>query len=175
MTERLPSGVFADPFELQHLVQRSVFSNAAVFGDTNLELPSFGSNRSVVEIHMSIGSKMLSEHRDKLEINLEVPLHARYSPLGRGFSRVEFGQPDLFMCCRLEGNGFKRNCAYLPTNNISDYKASPLAWEIPCGIREHARVVSAVTYCFALASALLIVVTSFCYTDGKGSSKSKSL
>ncbi|KAK4400496.1 hypothetical protein Sango_1155700 [Sesamum angolense] len=129
MTERLPSGVFADPFELQHLVQRGVFSDAAVFGDTNLELPSFRSNRSVVEIHMSIGSKMLSRHHDKLEINLEVPLHARYSPLGLGFSRVEFGQPDLFMCCRLEGNGFKRNCAYLPTNNISDYKASPLAWE----------------------------------------------
>ncbi|XP_011070311.1 phosphatidylinositol-glycan biosynthesis class X protein isoform X2 [Sesamum indicum] len=175
MTERLPSGVFADPFELQHLVQRGVFSDAAVFGDTNLELPSFRSNRSVVEIHMSIGSKMLSRHHDKFEINCEVPLHARYPPLGLGFSRVEFGQPDLFMCCSLEVNGFKRSCAYLPTNNISDYKASPLAWEIPCGIREHAGVVSAITYCFALVSALLIVVLSFCYTDNKGSSKPKSL
>ncbi|KAK4416956.1 hypothetical protein Salat_2521100 [Sesamum alatum] len=173
--ERLPSGVFADPFELQHLVQRSVFSDAAVFGDTNLELPSFRSNRSVVEIHMSIGSKMFSRHHDELEINLEVPLHARYPPLGLDFSRVEFGHPDLFMCCSLEVNGFKRSCAYFPTNNISDYKASSLIWEVPCGIREHAGVVSAVTYCFALVSALLIMVTSVCYTDTKGSSKSKSL
>ncbi|KAK4364667.1 hypothetical protein RND71_016025 [Anisodus tanguticus] len=39
IVERLPSGVFADPFELQHLVQRGVFRDAAVFGDTNLELP----------------------------------------------------------------------------------------------------------------------------------------
>ncbi|MCD9561249.1 hypothetical protein HAX54_020252, partial [Datura stramonium] len=37
IVERLPSGVFADPFELQHLVQRGVFTDAAVFGDTNLE------------------------------------------------------------------------------------------------------------------------------------------
>ncbi|XP_011070312.1 uncharacterized protein LOC105155997 isoform X3 [Sesamum indicum] len=160
---------------LHRSVIGEVFSDAAVFGDTNLELPSFRSNRSVVEIHMSIGSKMLSRHHDKFEINCEVPLHARYPPLGLGFSRVEFGQPDLFMCCSLEVNGFKRSCAYLPTNNISDYKASPLAWEIPCGIREHAGVVSAITYCFALVSALLIVVLSFCYTDNKGSSKPKSL
>ncbi|KAK4364663.1 hypothetical protein RND71_016021 [Anisodus tanguticus] len=39
IVERLPSGIFTDPFELQHLVQRGVFRDAAVFGDTNLELP----------------------------------------------------------------------------------------------------------------------------------------
>ncbi|KAJ8544067.1 hypothetical protein K7X08_025685 [Anisodus acutangulus] len=73
IVERLPSGVFADPFELQHLVQRGVFRDAAVFGDTNLELPSFLSNRSLVE------------------------------PLGHGFSRVEFASPDLFLRCNVEG------------------------------------------------------------------------
>ncbi|KAF8380735.1 hypothetical protein HHK36_028225 [Tetracentron sinense] len=44
MIERLPSGIFADPFELRHLVQHGVFIDAAVFGDTNLELPSALSN-----------------------------------------------------------------------------------------------------------------------------------
>ncbi|KAL2545420.1 phosphatidylinositol-glycan biosynthesis class X protein [Forsythia ovata] len=79
MVERLPSGVFADPFQLQHLVQRGVFSNAAVLGDTNLELPSFRSNRSVVELHMDMGSNVSSGCKDELEVNLGLPLHARYA------------------------------------------------------------------------------------------------
>ncbi|XP_065010477.1 uncharacterized protein LOC135640182 isoform X4 [Musa acuminata AAA Group] len=73
--ERLPIGIFADLFELQHLVHRKVFLDAAVFGDTNLELPSALSNRSIVEVHMNIG------HENPLrgyETVLELPLHARY-------------------------------------------------------------------------------------------------
>ncbi|XP_056692388.1 uncharacterized protein [Spinacia oleracea] len=50
--ERLPSGVFADPFELQHLIYRGAFKDAYVFGDANLELPSFLSNQSIVEVHL---------------------------------------------------------------------------------------------------------------------------
>ncbi|KAI3918514.1 hypothetical protein MKX01_041834 [Papaver californicum] len=76
--ERLPSGVFADPFELQHLVQRGVFVDAAVFGDTNLELPSALSSRSVVEVHIDISHNILLKHTEELEIHLELPLHARY-------------------------------------------------------------------------------------------------
>ncbi|KAM4106428.1 hypothetical protein ACB094_04G064900 [Castanea mollissima] len=60
--ERLPSGVFADPFELQHLLQHGAFNDVSVFGDTNLEFPSFLSNRSVVEIHMDVG------HKNELDI-----------------------------------------------------------------------------------------------------------
>lgn len=60
----------------------------AVFGDKNLELPSFRSNRTVVEIHMSIASKMLSSHEDDLVVNLEIPLHARY-PVS-GFNGLSF-------------------------------------------------------------------------------------
>lgn len=44
-----------------------------MFGDTNLELPSFRSNQTVVEIH-----KVLSGGDGDLEVSLEVPLHARY-------------------------------------------------------------------------------------------------
>ncbi|KAK9275777.1 hypothetical protein L1049_023046 [Liquidambar formosana] len=62
--EKLPSGVFADPFELQHLLQHGVFTDAAVFGDTNLELPSVRSNRSLVEVHLDIGPNVLSKHKN---------------------------------------------------------------------------------------------------------------
>ncbi|XP_022881681.1 uncharacterized protein LOC111398806 isoform X3 [Olea europaea var. sylvestris] len=77
--EKLPSGGFADPFELQHLVHRGVFTDVAVLGDTNLELPSFRSNRSVVEIHLDMGYNMSSGVKDELKINLRLPLHARYA------------------------------------------------------------------------------------------------
>ena len=116
LTERLPAGVFADPFELQHLLQRggncafvsfyeykelfnsciqgciivsldhlpgvnlfdAVFNDIAVFGDTNLESPSFLSNRAVVEVHMDVN---LGISRDKslVDIKFELPLHARYA------------------------------------------------------------------------------------------------
>lgn len=45
-------------------------------------------------------------------------------------------------------------------NDDVDYKASPIIWEVPCGIKEHAGVVSAVTFLSAIVSALLIVKTS---------------
>lgn len=55
-----------------------MFKDVAVFGDTNLELPSFRSNRSVVEVHMNAGSNILSGQNNGLEINIQLPLHARY-------------------------------------------------------------------------------------------------
>ncbi|KAL2518329.1 hypothetical protein Adt_14576 [Abeliophyllum distichum] len=160
MVERLPSGVFADPFQLQHLVQRGVFSDAAVLGDTNLELPSFRSNRSVVELHMDMGSNTSSGCKDELEVNLGLPLHARYAPLGHGFSKVEFGQPDLFMRCSFEGKAINGSCLFMPINDGVNYTASRVVWEVPCGIEEHAGIVSAVTFLSAIVSALLIVSTS---------------
>lgn len=53
----------------------AVFRDVAVFGDTNLELPSFLSNRSAVEIHLDVDSNIFYQSAD---INLELPLHARY-------------------------------------------------------------------------------------------------
>jgi len=52
-----------------------VFSDVAVFGDTNLELPSFLSNRSAVEIHLVVDPNILQEPTD---VKIELPLHARY-------------------------------------------------------------------------------------------------
>ncbi|XP_073311717.1 uncharacterized protein [Primulina huaijiensis] len=173
LIERLPSGVFADPFELQHLVQRGVFTGAAVFGDTNLELPSFQSNRSVVEIHIDVASKVFSRNKNELEVDLEVPLHARYQPLGPGFSRVEFGQPHVFMCCSTERNAQSRSCSIIPTDCSFDCNSTPLVWDIPCGIREHARFVSIVTFVSAVVAVLFIVLASVRYSDNSVSGKLK--
>ena len=52
--------------------------DAAVFGDTNLELPSVHSNRSLVEVHTDVDLNTFSRHKDGLEINIDLPLHIRY-------------------------------------------------------------------------------------------------
>ncbi|CAK9170043.1 unnamed protein product [Ilex paraguariensis] len=164
--ERLPSGVFADPFELQHLLQRGVFADAAVFGDINLELPSFRSNRSIVEIHLDIGPNILSGHKNEVEINIELPLHARYPPLGkRGFSAVQFGLPDLFLRCSIEGKSHNESCLFMSTHGGAESQVVAAVWEVPCGIKEHEGVVSVITFITAIVSALLIVLTSIHYSD----------
>ncbi|CAN4076274.1 unnamed protein product [Withania somnifera] len=169
IVERLPSGVFADPFELQNLVHRGVFTDAAVFGDTNLELPSFLSNRSLVDVHPEVGTNLTSQQKDELEIHTELPLHARYQPLGHGFSRVEFASPDLFLRCNVEGKESDTSCLFpLDKQNAESNDNFPV-WGVPCGNREHTKVVSAFTFISAVVSALLIIVVSIRYSDNTAS------
>ncbi|XP_059644486.1 uncharacterized protein LOC132286232 [Cornus florida] len=164
--ERLPSGIFADPFELQHLIERGVFLDAAVFGDTNLELPSVASNRSVVEVHLGVSPDILSRHQNRLDITVELPLHARYPPVGEsGFSTVAFGAPDLFMRCSLKGRSNNQSCLFMLTNNSAESESGGVVWKVPCGNKEHARAVSTVTFLSAVVSALLIVLTSIYKSD----------
>lgn len=56
----------------------AVFSDVAVFGDTNLELPSVLSNLSVVEIHKGIDLNILSHNKNLLDFTIDLPLHSRY-------------------------------------------------------------------------------------------------
>ncbi|XP_038981906.1 uncharacterized protein LOC103707324 isoform X1 [Phoenix dactylifera] len=84
--ERLPIGAFADPFELQHLVHRRAFLDATIFGDSNLELPSALSNRSIVEIHTDIRNDLLENY----ETVIQLPLHARY-PVSLRKKQISYG------------------------------------------------------------------------------------
>lgn len=166
--ERLPTGVFADPFELQNLLKRGVFTDVAVFGDTNLELPSVLSNQSAVEIHMNVAPTSLLGHISELEISADLPLHARYPPLGdSGYSEVEFGEPEMFLRCSMEENGDRESCLLMPTNDRTGSRTDKVVWRIPSGIRAHAGIVSAVTFLAASISTLLIVLTSIFYSDSK--------
>jgi len=65
----------------------AVFTDVAVFGDTNLELPSVLSNQSAVEIHMKVAPTSLLGHISELEISADLPLHARY-PVSELFKRT---------------------------------------------------------------------------------------
>ncbi|KAI9111975.1 hypothetical protein K1719_017665 [Acacia pycnantha] len=161
--ERLPSGVFADPFELEHLVQRGVFRDVAVFGDTNLELPSFLSNRSAVEIHLDFDPNIFYQSAD---INLELPLHARYQPLNEsGYSTVRFGNPDVIVRCSTKENVKNQRCFFKATSDDTDMNGDDIVWRIPCGRKAHAQLVSTFTFMAALLSTLVIVCTSLCHSN----------
>ncbi|KAJ8478155.1 hypothetical protein OPV22_021882 [Ensete ventricosum] len=154
--ERLPIGVFADPFELQHLVDRKVFLDAAVFGDTNLELPSALSNRSIVEVHINIG---IENPLRSYETVMELPLHARYPPLDdSGYAQVQFGHPDLFLHCRSK-EAHSESCLW----TLSEVNAGPavaVMWRVPSGNDAHRGIVSSVTFVSALVCALSLVVSA---------------
>ncbi|KAI4314507.1 hypothetical protein L6164_027410 [Bauhinia variegata] len=163
--ERLPSGVFADPFELQHLVQRGVFSDVTVFGDTNLELPSFLSNRSAVEIHLDVDPMILMK---PIDINIELPLHARYQPLNEsGYSSVKFGLPDMLVRCNTNEKVESRSCFFKLINDDANPKGADIVWTIPSGRKAHAGLVSTVTFIVALLSTVLIVLTSLSYSNNR--------
>ncbi|KAK1297318.1 hypothetical protein QJS10_CPB15g00209 [Acorus calamus] len=158
--ERLPLGVFADPFELSHLVQRGVFQDAAVFGDTNLELPSALSNQSIVEAHVKIGIDNISGQNRGLEVSIELPLHIRYPPLGAGggYLGIEMGRLQALVRCRSRAK---------PSQWILfgwDVKpSSSLVWQVPRGDPAHAEFVSVITFVSALVSALLIFYSAISY------------
>ncbi|KAJ0054265.1 hypothetical protein Pint_03476 [Pistacia integerrima] len=172
VVERLPAGVFADPFELQHLQQRGVFTDIAVFGDTNLELPSFRSNQSAVEIHMNVDPNIFQEKA--LEIKLQLPLHARYQPLDEsGYSRIKFSDPDLFMHCCIKGKLQNQSCLFISATDHAESKTEAAVWRIPSGIKAHSEIVSVVTFISAILSTLAIVWASIFCSDIKPGKSSK--
>ncbi|KAG2621931.1 phosphatidylinositol-glycan biosynthesis class X protein-like [Panicum virgatum] len=156
--EKLPNGVFADPFELQHFVERKVFLDVAVFGDTNLELPSALSNRSTVEIHFDLKPSTLTN----CNIVIDLPLHARYLPLdASGHATVEFGSPDLLLRYRKKEIR-SGSCLWV----LKDLEAAPVdkaAWRIPCGDEAHIGFVSIVTFLSALVCSMSVVLAALVF------------
>ncbi|XP_074563534.1 uncharacterized protein LOC141820160 isoform X2 [Curcuma longa] len=153
--ERLPDGIFADPFELQHLVNHKVYLDVAVFGDKNLELPSSLSNRSVVEIHMIIGN----ENSSSAETIVQLPLHARYPPLdSSGYMKVKLESPELFLRCRPKSFKLEPCLWILIELNANVGSAKTVAWHVPAGNDAHRNIVATATFASALICALSVFV-----------------
>ncbi|XP_022156040.1 phosphatidylinositol-glycan biosynthesis class X protein isoform X2 [Momordica charantia] len=156
--EQLPSGVFTDPFELEHLLHCAVFSDVTVFGDTNLELPSVLSNRSVVEVHKDVGPNILSHNNNLLHFAIDLPLHSRYPPLDEsGYVQVRLKAPDLFLQCSIQERSHNRSCLF---KFQTDGTEADLTWSIPAGKRSDSRVISVVTFISALLSVLSIIIST---------------
>lgn len=112
-----------------------------------------------------MGTNLTSQQKDELEIHMELPLHARYQPLGHGFSRVQFASPDLFLRCNIKRKEDDTGCLFLLDKQNAESIDTHPVWEVPCGNREHTEVVSAFTFISAVLSALLIIVASIKYSD----------
>ncbi|CAN6329711.1 unnamed protein product [Urochloa humidicola] len=154
----LPNGVFADPFELQHFVERKVFLDVAVFGDTNLELPSALSNQSAVEIHFDLRPSTLTN----CNLVVDLPLHARYPPLdASGYATVEFGSPDLFLRYRKK-EIHSDSCLWV-LKNLETAPAEKATWRIPCGDEAHIGFVSSITFLSALVCSMSIVIATLIF------------
>ncbi|KAK1356157.1 UBC core domain-containing protein [Heracleum sosnowskyi] len=69
---------------------------------------------------MDIGSNALTGSKHGLEINIQLPIHARYPRIGdRGYSRIQFGQPYLFTRCSVEGKSSNQNCIFMSTDSTT--------------------------------------------------------
>ncbi|KAE8818868.1 phosphatidylinositol-glycan biosynthesis class X protein [Hordeum vulgare] len=155
LIEKLPRGVFADPFELQHFVERKVFLDVAVFGDTNLELPSALSNWSAVEIHFDLKPSTSMGYN----LVIELPLHARYPPLDASdYATVEFGSPDLLLRYRRKET-HPDSCVWV-LQNLDATPVEKAAWRIPCGDKAHTGFVSSLTFISALVCSMSIVLAA---------------
>lgn len=175
MMERLPSGIFADPFELQRLVHRGGLNAAYVYGDTNLEFPSQHSHQSMVEVHvaMDADSGSLSGNYLIFECTVDLPLHARYPPLStEGYSVVSISIPHVFLHCehetqmgniktqtnvKTEGNKVLSRIAW---STDASHSSELLKWRIPAGNQLHVEFVSIFTGFSALVSVMAIFVAS---------------
>ncbi|MQM11433.1 hypothetical protein Taro_044342 [Colocasia esculenta] len=141
----------------------TVLCDAALFGDTNLELPSALSNQSMLMLHLDIKHASLSELQEGLQITTELPLHARYPPLeASGYSRVEINPPDVIMLCKPKVS--QNEClSVIISWNASTRSAQKVLWKVPSGNQALSGIVSAVTFISSLLSALVIVYTAaFC-------------
>ncbi|KAK4758270.1 hypothetical protein SAY87_019571 [Trapa incisa] len=175
--EILPRGIFADQFELQHLFERGAFGDIAVFGDTDLELPTVRSNNTVVEIHMDVDPTSLSGDEDVLEINLHIPLHVRYPPLDEsGYVTAVFGEPDILVGFSFSIGGLRpdQSCmSILRDRDSAEPRHSPVTWAVPSGIQMHASIVSVVTFLSAAFSAVVIILATIFYSGNMSSKSSK--
>lgn len=175
MMERLPSGIFADPFELQRVVHRGGLSAAYAYGDTNLELPSQHSHQSIVEVHVAMNANFVSltGNHFMFEHKVDLPLHARYPPLStEGYSVVGISIPHVFLQCDHEnrtGNiktkrdvktEGKKILSWIAWSTDASHSSEVLKWRIPAGNQLHVEFVSIFTGFSALVSVMAIFVAS---------------
>ena len=87
-------------------------------------------------------------------------------PLGEhGYTSVEFGSPNMFLRCIVEGDSNNQSCIFLSTNDGIRSSDAATVWEVPSGIVKHTKVVSVLTFISAVASAFSIFMACVYYSD----------
>jgi phosphatidylinositol glycan class X len=171
--ERLPTGVFADQYELQGLRRRGVVKEAFVYGDKNLERPALLSAQSIVDVHVTLlkeQSKQSSQVPLLLQAKVSVPLHARYPPLSvESHSVVRIPLPHIFVACKQAGvqdsSALDETVGdwrpvLLGAITTSTNSSKVVEWMVPAGKPAQFEVVARYTAIAALSGVLAVFVAS---------------
>lgn len=171
--ERLPTGVFADQYELQGLRRRGVVKEAFVYGDKNLERPALLSGQSIVDVHVTLlkeQSKQSSQVPLLLQAKVSVPLHARYPPLSvESHSVVRIPLPHIFVACKQAGvqdsSALDETVGdwrpvLLGAITTSTNSSKVVEWMVPAGKPAQFEVVARYTAIAALSGVLAVFVAS---------------
>ncbi|CAK9219279.1 unnamed protein product [Sphagnum troendelagicum] len=171
--ERLPTGVFADQYELQGLRRRGVVKEAFVYGDKNLEQPALLSAQSIVDVHVTLlkeQSKQSSQVPLLLQAKVSVPLHARYPPLSvESHSVVRIPLPHIFVACKQAGvqdsSALDETVGdwrpvLLGAITTSTNSSKVVEWMVPAGKPAQFEVVARYTAIAALSGVLAVFVAS---------------
>eukprot|EP00850_Spirogloea_muscicola_P011476 SM000071S21100 [mRNA] locus=s71:416935:419966:+ [translate_table: standard] len=175
LVERLPSGVFVDPFELQRLHRAKQCSQAMVCGTVDLERPSplcEPSGAMVFADEATTADEPGKPHELLRHFSARLPVHARYPEVDMGPCRkhatVLLLPPLLLITCydtslnksEQEASIAEAIWTELDMDLLSEAKDEqvvPLEWLVPVGCSEHAWLVTWVTGITAVGGAACLI------------------
>lgn len=95
-----------------------------------------------------------------------IALYSILQPLGKhGYTKVEFGSPDLFVRCIVEGDSYNQSCIFSSANDGIRSSSAAIFWEVPSGIVKHTKVVSVLTFISAVVGALSILAACVFHSE----------
>ncbi|XP_024392668.1 uncharacterized protein [Physcomitrium patens] len=167
LVQSLPTGVFADQFELQGIQRRGGIKGAWIHGDKNLEQPALLSIQSIVVVDVilrTVNSSDVTAPEPLLQAVVAIPLHARYPPLAvDSHSTVHVSMPHVFMSCQQE----KTNLTGTRWNEIVpgysmglERPGGVLDWKVPAGSPADYSFVARFTAICALTGVLVVLGAS---------------
>jgi hypothetical protein len=162
---RLPSGVFADQYELKGIQRRGGLLGARIHGDVNVERPAFLSANSTVDVQVALLKIADDRSNGSLQAEVVLPLHARYPLLSfASHSVVHIPMPDLFVSCQdVEGDAIAPPVTdQWQQVSVTEPGTRPgvLGWMVPAGNPEDYSFVARFTAIAALSGVLVVFAAS---------------
>lgn len=175
----LPAGLFADPYELQHLVTTTVqrgksglLSSFKVFGVFDVEKIETDCSQTLLSAsaHYSASQTQVASRNAHMYILLRVPLHARYPAphysdasglrtfVWSGLHHYNITKP-LFRVECAGASAATPQCYSTPAQQTGKRSQQVLHWTVPTGGMWHMQLVEVVTALTAVFSLCVLLKT----------------
>ena len=137
ITEKLPSSVFVDPFQLSE-ISRFGGPKYETYGEIDLEKPSYSSSSCFLTISATFNPNS----------TFSLPIHFRYLPPShRPYTQVFIPSPEIVLYC-----GKEEHPVYFESEGTRDLSAI-----LPNGLIQHALVVEVLTFSVPIIGLVFIV------------------